>query len=355
MPIDPETLAAFRSARSETFIQNGRAIRPAPAGRALAYARERLESAAAAMEAYSDATAAHDAAAALAAPFLSAGFGVHTLTPPDAAPAIRAAQDARAKMESALRRATSARSLCQWFAGGFWTRRPASGWGEGRTFHLYESNRGAGVLRHVQDAQGVRGCRDVASYYDNPHGESFKDGSGLVIPVVAQLRARNGRAQWVAGWRHGGMDDAGAFDLSRVYVASGPTEEESEEAAQDAARAADSLAERAAEREREYQGAWGAGREWAEEGERVETLRRDALALLAERRAARTLSPALFPNLCETVRRRVSDIWADIQEARERRRTLADGDDSTFFHMNDATARAAFCDGAGIELESFPA
>lgn len=350
----PTLARAYLAARAESFIQNGRTIRPAPASRALALARERLADLATARAAYDDARAACDAARALAAPFLAQGFGEHTQTPPEAAPAIVAARKAQDASGAAGRRVVALESLCGKYGGRPFAapRRPGA-WGDKPgLFHFDDAGRGPSVLRDVRDAETVRGCRRVASFYDNPHGESFKDGSGLVIPVVAQLRGRDGCALFVPGYRFGGACDDGAFNLADVYKASG---DNAEEAQAEAARAAESLAEKAAEREREYKGAWGAGCEWREEGEKIERLREEARELLKERRAARSLAPAAFPALCETVRRRVADILAEVTEARERRRTLADGDDSTFFHFGDAQARAAFCDGAGISLESFPA
>lgn len=354
----PTLAAAYLAARCESFMQGGRVIRPAPASRALALARERLADLATARAAWESARADLAAANAHAEPFKAQGFGPHTVTPPEAAPALRAASEAQAKEAAALRRVSALRSLCGAYGGRPFTRRKPGAWGEGergRLFHFDDAGRGPSVLRDVRDAETVRGCRRVASFYDNPHGESFKDGSGLVIPVVAQLRGRDGRARFVPGYRFGGASDAGAFMLSDIYTASGNGTEEAEEAQADAARAAESLAEKAAEREREYQGAWGAGRAWAEEGERVAALREEARELLRERRAARSVAPAAFPRLCETVRRRVSAILSEIADARETRARLADGEESPYWHDGGATARAAFCDAAGINMESFPA
>jgi hypothetical protein len=118
------------------------------------------------------------------------------------------------------------------------------------------------------------------------------------------------------------------------------------QAEREAARAADQLAESHAEQEREYQAAWRAGADWSALKEEEEGRRTQALAILAERRAASELNPAGFPVICEALREQVIKARRAIAKSRAKRAELADS-------IWQAKLRAVFCDGAG--LESFPA
>lgn len=227
------------------------------------------------------------------------------------------------------------------WATGREAARPYAGTWQSESGH-YFAQAPDSMFRDYQDAQG-----DCRGYYDNPHGESFRDGTGLVIPVVAQLVGRGGLARYVAGYRYGGEDDGGAtFDLSRIFE-----EEAPEDAAREAARAADQLAEQAAEEARDHATAYEAGRQWAELKEEEDAARAAALALLAERRevnAARIPPQArpYAPAICAAIRDSVAGHWQTIQRNRAKRAELADGDaPGLIFWPGDAGLRASFEDG----------
>lgn len=239
------------------------------------------------------------------------------------------------------------------YGAGFWQgeggpRHMTAGDKGGQFFALYTGD----VVRNIRDAGDVARLGHTG-YYDNPHGESFRDGSGLIMGVVGQMRGRNGRAVFVPGWRMGDDCQGGAqFDLRAAVVAEGREESDAEEAAEAAARTADGMAATVAEAEREYKTAWGAGSAWAEAGERLAAIRAEVREILAERRgAARTA--ASWPALCRAIRARVDSLLATRAEVMAERARLAEGDESPFYFYPDAAARAAFCEGA--DVERFPA
>lgn len=194
----------------------------------------------------------------------------------------------------------------------------------------------------------------------------------VAFGLVYQLPGRNGQARFVAGYAM--RDDCGvSVDLGRIfaepaafwepvrksatgYVMGGywnysdnPRDMDS---AHDAARAADGMARCAAESERDYQTAWSAGQLWADHGDDIAATRAELLAILKERRAAK--SHAGFPALCDAIRARVADLLADITRRRAERAELAEGDYRNLTFWNgDAALRAAFCDGA--DITTFPA
>lgn len=126
------------------------------------------------------------------------------------------------------------------------------------------------VRAECSSRNGIWDKRGDSGWYDNPHGESFKDGSGLVYGVVFQLPGRNGLARFVAGYRSGSDYGEGAtVDLGTIYESESSRGDwsysvQDHDDAIEAARAADSMAARAAEREREYQEAYGNGRDCVE-------------------------------------------------------------------------------------------
>lgn len=166
----------------------------------------------------------------------------------------------------------------------------------------------------------------AASWFDNPHGESARDGSGLCWGVVALLS--HGRA--LAGWQFGGTD-GGPTLSTRIFT--GP------DYLEDAARYADGLAERAAEDEREYRAAYDAGARWAELGAEITEARAAALALLAERRTLRgRVDCEAWPGMVRAIRDSVAGWVRDIAEARAERAELA----LTFDHVD------GWAEGAGV-------
>jgi hypothetical protein len=207
------------------------------------------------------------------------------------------------------------------------------------------------AFRNVVDADDVSGAGvDHNGWYTDPYGDTFTDGTGLCIGVVAQLPGRNGRARYVAGYRFGGVDGGPTFDLETIYESeSSGWYGEPADALIDAAQAADELARIAGEKEREYQTAWQAGSQWAGELETVQEARKAALALLSERRdykAKGTDSPAI----CRAIRDTVAGYLSDIADARARMARLADGDESElYFYTGDSDLAGAFCEGAGLD------
>lgn len=208
--------------------------------------------------------------------------------------------------------------------------------------------------------KGVWDDRESSGWYADERQDNL--GYGLVY----QLPGRNGQSRFVAGYAF--SDDCGAtLDLSRIYAepaawfepvrksATGYTmggywnyqDNPCEmDAARDAAYSADSMAKAAAEQEREYQTAWRAGAEWSDLGEDIAHDRRELLDMLAERRAVK--GTANYPALCKALKREVSRLLDNIQNMRERRQGLQDGDASGLeFWNGDARLAAAFNDGAG--------
>lgn len=191
----------------------------------------------------------------------------------------------------------------------------------------------------------------------DPFGDVFKDGTGLCYGVVYQLPARDGCARFVAGYQFGGIDGGPTLDLATVYTSESARGDDCKpvdhDDARDAARAADHMAQRAAEKEREYQTGWQLGRIWEEAREEATAARREALALLAERRAARGTGEG-FPAICAAIRGQVRLALATITTARETMRKAVEGDGphGLCVYMG-ADEKAAFCEAAG--LATFPA
>ena len=236
-------------------------------------------------------------------------------------------------------------------------------WQSGKPGIAYvQSIMGAG-LRHVGDVVANCGGRNGywhtrngrAGWYTDPHGDSYKDGTGLCWGVVYQLPGRDGMARFVAGYVMGGCSDENpTIDFS--YIHESPTDYSAQDcdAAIDAARAADSMAERAAEAEREYQTAWSAGSLFAVLGDDIATQRKAALALFKERRLAKAvgLSGDTYGAICEALRAAIASAVSTIEKAREKRAQLASGDYDRpgmplYFSTRDAALREAFNEGAG--------
>jgi hypothetical protein len=193
--------------------------------------------------------------------------------------------------------------------------------------------------------------------YSDIHDEVYR---GAVI----QLPARHGRARFVPAYLescNGGFvvstargaiceaDPVAERELQRRYIGkqywTPEMESESywiecamESARNEAARAADSMAEHAAEREREYNDAWQEGSDFASLGNDIRTARREALAILAERRAVKGTDA---PTLCAVIRIKVESLLSDIREAREKRDELRDA-------WRPENLQAAFNDAAGV-------
>lgn len=384
---DATLTAAYRRAR------NGYRV---PAAAAWAKARDNWQAFRDARATYETAAAIRDAAreeanaAKLAASVTAREGGpAYEAAAQEVTERVAALDAAERAKERAQRHLAHVRGLCTFYGGGDYgavtwqggdesapaaalpfTMPPAmrsATWAKGYARHMQGGGRGGrGHLFALMDSAAVRDTRDAhdvarlnhTGWYDNPHGESFRDGSGLCLGVVALIRGRDGSARFLPGYRFGGQEDSGTFDARNVYTAERAdywnADAWDSDAARAAAHAADSMAEHAAEEEKAYQAAAGAGHAWAEKGEELVALRGQILAALKERRDALAEGMAgRFPALCDAIRAKVADMLATRAELIRERAELAEGDDSTFYFYPDADARAAFCDAAG--LDSFPA
>lgn len=202
-----------------------------------------------------------------------------------------------------------------------------------------------------------------SGWYTDPHGDTFRDGSGLCYGVVYQLPGHKGQARFVAGYEFGGIDGGPTIDLGTVYTsASNAYEDHSYEGpqgnddARDAARAADSMAQQAAEKEREYQTGWALGNLYAEKAEAVKEARKEALELLKERRVVLAQFHASGPMscnaICKAIRGQVESLLDTIKEARDDMRKALNGDGPGLCVYMGEDEKTAFCEAAG--LASFP-
>lgn len=243
---------------------------------------------------------------------------------------------------------------------------PAFGTADESGYRWTENPEAAGlrlVGRVEADCGGRNGIwdkRESSGWY----ADEYQD--GLCFGLVYQLPGRKGESRFVAGYAFSESDGV-CIDLSRVYTepaawfepvhksATGFTmggywtwqdNPREMDAARDAAFSADSMARIAAESEREYRIAWRAGVTWSALGEDIAHDRRELLDILAERRAAK--GTADYPALCKALKREVSRLLDNIQNMRERRQGLQDGDASGLeFWNGDARLAAAFNEGAG--------
>ncbi|MEL4071692.1 hypothetical protein WKW50_16225 [Ochrobactrum sp. GPK 3] len=192
-----------------------------------------------------------------------------------------------------------------------------------------------------------------------------------VYGIVYQLPGRGGKARFLAGFKS--INESGVtIDFGTVFEEPAaywePVRKETHgtyggywnyqidpcvmDAALTAARNADDMAKRCAEHEQEYDRAWQAGNMWQESFREIADKRKEALALLADRRAARSAGLKGYDSICGAIRKSVTDICDDIRQAREKMQALADGDYSagdTYlgFYTGNGSLRAAFNDGAG--------
>jgi hypothetical protein len=160
-------------------------------------------------------------------------------------------------------------------------------------------------LRFAGFADELAGLRHTGWYLDDDCGETIRGG-------VWQLAGRHGKPVYVAGYVDPWNDNAACLSFDDLT-----------DDAAEAARWADGLAERMAEAERDYQRAASAGFEYGELAEEIAATRRETLALLAERRAAREAA-GTFPTICQALRQRIAANVAAIAEARKRRAELFD-------------------------------
>lgn len=356
---DSDLAKAFRHARAFYCYSDG-PRRPAPlaAREALAKARGLVEALPALKAAEEAARAALEAQRAIDGRRYAPGM-----------------EKARADLDKAAKAYRAGRAFL--YSGPVWARGYSGTWQSEKG--LFYADDAAALFRNVIAAHELQSGRDVArGYYTNPHG----DDSNLCVAYVVQLPSRNGRARFAPGYSFADSDNDGkgiTIDLSRIEESDFVAEQESarrqigkaywtpameapgywaeaahESARKEAARAAQGMAERAAEEEREYQTAWAAGNAWAALKAEEEEARAEALAILAERRAARALAPEAFPALCGALRGKVAALWRQIHKSRAKRAELQEGDaEELYFSPREERLREAFCDGA--ELAAFPA
>jgi len=237
----------------------------------------------------------------------------------------------------ALADVSKARALVSYYGdSGFYV----GTWQPGKPGMFY-SEKPDSLFRGIWTSEET-GAVKHSGWYDNEHGESARDGSGLIWGIVAQLTGKDGCARFVAGWKQG--DSCGAtFDLSTIYTAPG---DDDETARRSAGLAGDAMAERGADKERDHNRAWQAGCDWRDLKDTEHETRRALLALMAERRAARSMATGGgSQTICARLREMIETGIDEIRENREKRLTLWNG-----------TPRAlepSFLDGA--DLVAYPA
>lgn len=239
---------------------------------------------------------------------------------------------------------------------------PAATWQPGKPALAYIERPENAGLRHVGNVEaecggrnGYFSNRDSCGWYTDPHGDVFKDGTGLCWGVVYQLPARDGKARFVAGYQFGGVDGGPCIDFGTIYEEDrrdGYYSESTDEfdAARDAARAADSMAQIAAEDEREYQTAWQAGSIYGNCLEELAENRASIRAAIREMKGACDTLKALPDN----VRQRLCNSIESELEEREsifcKMRKLASGDYDSLCFYPEERLRAAFNEGAGKDV-----
>lgn len=235
------------------------------------------------------------------------------------------------------------------------------------------------VMAECGGRNGIWDNREDSGWFTDPHGDVFKDGTGLCYGVVYQLSGKDGKSRFVAGYQFGGVDDGPMIDFGTVFEEPAaywePVRKETYgtfggywnyqdnpremDAALTAARSADHMAKREAEKEREYQTAWQAGSLYAQTKEEADAHKADIRRYLASRRelkaeAARIglqLEAPKFAPLCDMIRSAVSGCIAELQEAREKMQKLASGNYETrHFYTGEKRLREAFNDGASEDV-----
>lgn len=139
---------------------------------------------------------------------------------------------------------------------------------------------------------------------DGDPGETYRG-------VVYQLPARDHTELYVYGYADPCNDDCAVLSFD-------PVADKSE-----AARYADNLAERFAESERDYNRAWDAGTRYKNLNDEIRAMRKQALTIGAEMRAARK-SSAQAPAICALAHDEVLSLYRHIQKARAERDELLD-------------------------------
>lgn len=230
-------------------------------------------------------------------------------------PAVEAIALARADAAAGKHRYTSSLPAGYGTSGQAWA-------GFGERHMRWIENPGAAGLRFVGYADALGACDHTGWYMseDNWTGETVRG-------VVFQMAARDGRAQYVAGYdnaMNGAADRGGPVALSFDEIFEGEQFDESDaDAKREAARRADGIADSMAEIERDYSRAWQAGNSFVDLGEQVKSIRQSALALIREIKAKRG-ELCDGPHIVAALRARLESYLDDIRQARDERETLAD-------------------------------
>lgn len=203
---------------------------------------------------------------------------------------------------------------------GYGSGQPFAAFGE-KHMRWIESPRAAG-LRFVGYADKLAKLDGTGWYLDDYQDETARG-------VVYQMAARNGRAQFVAGYEdscNGKADRDGPACISFDDIHDGDMRDSSwddDSGAKEAAYSADHIASRMAEEERDYRRASAAGLRYRDLGEEVARIRSRALALIGEiksHKGAVCDAPAIVAALRDKLERMLDDI----REAREERNRLLD-------------------------------
>jgi hypothetical protein len=214
---------------------------------------------------------------------------------------------------------------------------------------------------------------DTAHFCENPEYHGMRDCGD----ATGRKAILSGRPHDHTGWY---MDNGGEGELalgcvyrySRFYVPAirDPNNKnaailiwsdrtltrEGEDALRQAASNADSAAQSYAESEREYQAAWHAGNDWESKREESADVRKSIRKLIAElRRATEWTGLATeLPEICATLRASLKGRLQTLQQLRDERAKLADGeyisDYVPGFSLHDARLCSAFNEGAGKEV-----
>lgn len=209
-----------------------------------------------------------------------------------------------------------------------------------------ENIRAAG-LREVGEAHKLIRLGHKGWYCDAHQDEVF-------IGAVFQLPARDGAAVYLAGYLDPCNEGAAFLSMETFYGTRGESrsyEGRDDDAAREAARRADSIAEEYAEQAREHDQAWQAGGRWRDLGEEMAALRAQVREVI---RAARGLT--LPDAACKALRDSLRDKLAELEEARQTRARLADGDGEsaddyhTRFYSGDKALCEAFNEGADARV-----
>lgn len=163
-----------------------------------------------------------------------------------------------------------------------------------------------GFSRYPESSDHVRDVRDASDIVDLRYTGWYADDhcDATIRGVVGSLT----HGRFLAGWDHSDCDGGPWFDTSRIY-----------DCERDAARAADSEAESVAESERERDAAYQARAEYEDAGDTLDTIRRETLQALRERRNV----SGDAPTICALLRRVVARALRQRAELRERRAELA--------------------------------